>query len=136
MNVQFDLNNFYMYKNQDWMSSKGYIRNSHVPKMWEKLKFSTTVFSKLWLLFFFLSLMITPVRYQCPWCFHFDNWNRLTSDIQDFKSSFKLCISQGLRAVTQVSGYISPFPVLSIFFMCSNVQYIDSYLDKLFYTSL
>lgn len=65
--------------------------------------------------YFFLSLMITPVRYQCPWCFHFDNWNRLTSDIQDFKSSFKLCISQGLRAVTQVSGYISPFPVLSIF---------------------
>lgn len=97
------------------MSSKGYIRNSHVPKMWEKLKFSTSVFSKLWLLFFFLSLMITPVRYKCPWCFHFDHWNRLTSDIQDFKSSFKLCISQGLRAVTQVSVYIIPFPVLSIF---------------------
>jgi ATP-binding cassette subfamily B (MDR/TAP) protein 8 len=28
--------------------------------------------------------------------------DRLTSDVQDFKSSFKLTISQGLRAVTQV----------------------------------
>ena len=27
---------------------------------------------------------------------------RLTSDVQDFKSSFKICISQGLRSVTQV----------------------------------
>ena len=27
---------------------------------------------------------------------------RLTSDIQDFKSAFKLCISQGLRSFTQV----------------------------------
>ena len=32
--------------------------------------------------------------------FHLDF--RLTSDVQDFKSSFKLCISQGLRAFTQV----------------------------------
>ncbi|KAK2193690.1 hypothetical protein NP493_8g05061 [Ridgeia piscesae] len=30
--------------------------------------------------------------------------NRLTSDVQDFKSSFKLCISQGLRSMTQVAG--------------------------------
>ncbi|XP_078656039.1 mitochondrial potassium channel ATP-binding subunit-like [Branchiostoma floridae x Branchiostoma belcheri] len=30
--------------------------------------------------------------------------DRLTSDVQDFKSSFKLCISQGLRSVTQVTG--------------------------------
>ncbi|XP_069672760.1 mitochondrial potassium channel ATP-binding subunit isoform X1 [Periplaneta americana] len=30
--------------------------------------------------------------------------NRLTSDIQDFKSSFKLCISQGLRSVAQIAG--------------------------------
>ena len=29
---------------------------------------------------------------------------RLTSDVQDFKSSFKLCISQGLRSFTQVAG--------------------------------
>lgn len=30
--------------------------------------------------------------------------NRLTSDIQDFKSSFKQVISQGLRSVTQIIG--------------------------------
>jgi len=29
---------------------------------------------------------------------------RLTSDVQDFKSSFKLCISQGLRSLTQTVG--------------------------------
>ncbi|CAL4122991.1 unnamed protein product [Meganyctiphanes norvegica] len=30
--------------------------------------------------------------------------NRLTSDVQDFKSSFKMCVSQGLRSCTQVIG--------------------------------
>lgn len=30
--------------------------------------------------------------------------NRLTSDVQDFKSAFKLCISQGLRSFTQIIG--------------------------------
>ncbi|XP_076053089.1 mitochondrial potassium channel ATP-binding subunit-like [Oratosquilla oratoria] len=30
--------------------------------------------------------------------------NRLTADVQDFKSSFKMCISQGMRSVTQVIG--------------------------------
>ncbi|PSN49512.1 ATP-binding cassette sub-family B member 8 [Blattella germanica] len=30
--------------------------------------------------------------------------NRLTADIQDFKSSFKLCISQGLRSIAQIFG--------------------------------
>ncbi|XP_063225021.1 mitochondrial potassium channel ATP-binding subunit [Bacillus rossius redtenbacheri] len=30
--------------------------------------------------------------------------NRLTTDVQDFKSSFKLCISQGLRSITQIVG--------------------------------
>lgn len=30
--------------------------------------------------------------------------NRLTADVQDFKSSFKLCISQGMRSVTQIIG--------------------------------
>ncbi|XP_042241922.1 mitochondrial potassium channel ATP-binding subunit-like isoform X1 [Homarus americanus] len=30
--------------------------------------------------------------------------NRLTADVQDFKSSFKMCISQGLRSVTQIVG--------------------------------
>jgi SMDR1, putative (fragment) len=28
--------------------------------------------------------------------------SRLTNDVQDFKSAFKLCISQGIRSVTQV----------------------------------
>nr|CAB3219622.1 ATP-binding cassette sub-family B member 8, mitochondrial-like [Phallusia mammillata] len=32
--------------------------------------------------------------------------DRLTSDVQDFKSSFKLCISQGIRCVAQTSGCI------------------------------
>jgi len=27
---------------------------------------------------------------------------RLSTDVQDFKSSFKMCVSQGLRSVTQV----------------------------------
>lgn len=30
--------------------------------------------------------------------------NRLTSDVQDFKSAFKLCISQGLRSIMQIIG--------------------------------
>ncbi|XP_045025526.1 mitochondrial potassium channel ATP-binding subunit [Daphnia magna] len=30
--------------------------------------------------------------------------NRLTTDVQDFKSSFKLCVSQGLRSITQTIG--------------------------------
>ncbi|XP_069502070.1 mitochondrial potassium channel ATP-binding subunit [Ambystoma mexicanum] len=40
--------------------------------------------------------------------------NRLTSDVQEFKSSFKLVISQGLRSITQTAGcfislyFISP----------------------------
>uniref|UniRef100_H2YA86 Mitochondrial potassium channel ATP-binding subunit n=1 Tax=Ciona savignyi TaxID=51511 RepID=H2YA86_CIOSA len=32
--------------------------------------------------------------------------DRLTSDVQDFKSSFKLCISQGIRSTTQTIGCI------------------------------
>ena len=32
--------------------------------------------------------------------------NRLTTDVQDFKSSFKQCISQGLRSITQSVGCI------------------------------
>lgn len=46
------------------MSSKGYIRNSHVPKMQEKLNVSASVFFQA-LIATFLSLMITPVRYVC-----------------------------------------------------------------------
>jgi len=34
--------------------------------------------------------------------------SRLSTDVQDFKSSFKLCISQGLRSAAQVPD-ISPF---------------------------
>ncbi|XP_064105402.1 mitochondrial potassium channel ATP-binding subunit-like [Macrobrachium nipponense] len=40
--------------------------------------------------------------------------NRLSGDVQDFKSSFKMCMSQGLRSVTQIIGcgtslyFISP----------------------------
>jgi ATP-binding cassette subfamily B (MDR/TAP) protein 8 len=30
--------------------------------------------------------------------------DRLTTDVQDFKSSFKMCISQGLKSVTQILG--------------------------------
>ncbi len=30
--------------------------------------------------------------------------SRLTADVQDFKSSFKMCISQGLRSLAQTAG--------------------------------
>lgn len=30
--------------------------------------------------------------------------NRLTADVQDFKSSFKQCVSQGLRSIAQLIG--------------------------------
>ncbi|KYM97232.1 PREDICTED: ATP-binding cassette sub-family B member 8, mitochondrial-like [Cyphomyrmex costatus] len=39
--------------------------------------------------------------------------SRLTSDIQDFKSSFKICISQGLRSFTQIIGCIVSVIVIS-----------------------
>ncbi|XP_077999189.1 mitochondrial potassium channel ATP-binding subunit-like [Glandiceps talaboti] len=39
--------------------------------------------------------------------------SRLTADVQDFKSSFKLCISQGLRSSTQVVGCIVSIYMLS-----------------------
>ncbi|KAK2583227.1 hypothetical protein KPH14_009245 [Odynerus spinipes] len=32
--------------------------------------------------------------------------SRITSDIQDFKSTFKICISQGLRSITQIIGCV------------------------------
>lgn len=38
--------------------------------------------------------------------------SRLTADIQEFKSSFKQCVSQGLRSVSQVLGC-----VLSLYFV-------------------
>ncbi|XP_050408183.1 mitochondrial potassium channel ATP-binding subunit [Patella vulgata] len=40
--------------------------------------------------------------------------DRLTSDVQDFKSSFKLCISQGLRAVTQTIGCVATLLLISV----------------------
>lgn len=39
--------------------------------------------------------------------------NRLTSDVQDFKSSFKSCISQGLRSVTQTIGCVISMYLIS-----------------------
>lgn len=39
--------------------------------------------------------------------------DRLTSDVQDFKSSFKLCVSQGLKAVTQTIGCVTSLILIS-----------------------
>ncbi|XP_011338848.1 ATP-binding cassette sub-family B member 8, mitochondrial isoform X2 [Ooceraea biroi] len=39
--------------------------------------------------------------------------SRLTSDIQDFKSSFKTCMSQGLRSLTQIIGCFVSVIVIS-----------------------
>ncbi|XP_046744468.1 mitochondrial potassium channel ATP-binding subunit isoform X2 [Diprion similis] len=39
--------------------------------------------------------------------------NRLTSDIQDFKSAFKMCFSQGLRSITQIIGCVISITMIS-----------------------
>ena len=39
--------------------------------------------------------------------------NRLTTDVQDFKSSFKLCLSQGLRSITQTIGCVVSLYMIS-----------------------
>lgn len=39
--------------------------------------------------------------------------NRLTSDVQELKSSFKMCISQGLRSLTQTVGCIVSLYLIS-----------------------
>ncbi|XP_049498073.1 mitochondrial potassium channel ATP-binding subunit isoform X1 [Panthera uncia] len=39
--------------------------------------------------------------------------SRLTADVQEFKSSFKLVISQGLRSCTQVAGCLASLSMLS-----------------------
>lgn len=39
--------------------------------------------------------------------------NRLSADVQDFKSSFKLCISQGLRSAAQAFGCVASMFVIS-----------------------
>ena len=38
---------------------------------------------------------------------------RLTTDVQEFKSSFKQCISQGLRSVTQIIGCVMSLFMIS-----------------------
>lgn len=37
----------------------------------------------------------------------------LTTDVQEFKSSFKLCVSQGLRSVTQIAGCLGSLIIIS-----------------------
>lgn len=39
--------------------------------------------------------------------------SRLTSDIQEFKSAFKTCISQGLRSITQIAGCVVSVMLIS-----------------------
>lgn len=39
--------------------------------------------------------------------------SRLTADIQDFKSSFKVVISQGLRSLTQIVGCVISVIIIS-----------------------
>ncbi|XP_041366382.1 mitochondrial potassium channel ATP-binding subunit-like [Gigantopelta aegis] len=40
--------------------------------------------------------------------------DRITTDIQDFKSSFKLCISQGLRSVAETIGCVASLMMISV----------------------
>ena len=47
--------------------------------------------------------------------------DRLTSDIQDFKSSFKMCISQGLKSSTQIIGCC-----VSLYFISPKLTFITS----------
>ncbi|KAK7862914.1 hypothetical protein R5R35_002461 [Gryllus longicercus] len=42
-----------------------------------------------------------------------DIMNRITVDVQEFKSSFKLCISHGLRSFTQMAGCVISLFVIS-----------------------
>ncbi|KAJ9586112.1 hypothetical protein L9F63_020249 [Diploptera punctata] len=63
--------------------------------------------------------------------------NRLTSDIQDFKSSFKLCISQGFRSVAQIFGcgmslyLISPQMTGALLFVVPTVIGVGTLLGSL-----
>lgn len=62
--------------------------------------------------------------------------NRLTSDVQDFKSSFKLVISQGLRSITQSIGcaaalyIISPKMTIVMASVVSTLVVIGSFLGS------
>ena len=38
---------------------------------------------------------------------------RLTTDVQEFKSSFKQCVSQGLRSITQIVGCVVSLYMIS-----------------------
>lgn len=44
---------------------------------------------------------------------HFFPVTRLTADIQDFKSAFKQCISQGVKSVTQTVGCVGMLYIVS-----------------------
>ena len=60
--------------------------------------------------------------------------SRLTTDVQEFKSSFKLCVSQGLRSITQTIGcvvsmyLISPTLTLFMAAVVPSVIGVGSYL--------
>lgn len=62
--------------------------------------------------------------------------SRLTSDIQDFKSSFKICISQGLRSLTQIIGcvisviVISPQLTILVVFSLPPIIFIGTLLGR------
>lgn len=56
--------------------------------------------------------------------------NRLTTDIQDFKSSFKQFVSQGLRSVAQLIGIIQSDPIevqAGIFHFYSKSFFFDTF---------
>ncbi|PNF13674.1 ATP-binding cassette sub-family B member 8, mitochondrial [Cryptotermes secundus] len=63
--------------------------------------------------------------------------NRLTSDVQDFKSAFKLCISQGLRSIMQIIGcgtslfLISPQMTLTMLLIVPTVIVTGTLLGSL-----
>lgn len=62
--------------------------------------------------------------------------SRLTSDIQDFKSSFKTCIAQGLRSLTQIIGcvisiiMISPQLTTLVVFSLPTIIFIGTLLGR------
>ncbi|KAI4481088.1 hypothetical protein M0804_009714 [Polistes exclamans] len=62
--------------------------------------------------------------------------SRLTSDIQDFKSAFKICISQGLRSSTQIVGcvisiiMVSPHLTAAMLLCLPTVIFIGTLLGR------
>ncbi|CAH0391410.1 unnamed protein product [Bemisia tabaci] len=63
--------------------------------------------------------------------------DRLTTDVQDFKSAFKMCVSQGLRSSTQVVGcvislfYLSPFLASSMIILLPTVIFMGTAVGAL-----